>query len=41
MSDHADPVPAPQSSNEEPQAHLTPTPRMGPPSCHGPTCGAP
>jgi hypothetical protein len=29
MSDHADPVPGPQSSNEEPQAHLTLTPRGG------------
>jgi hypothetical protein len=27
MSDHADPVPGPQSSNEEPQAHLTLMPR--------------
>jgi hypothetical protein len=29
MSDHADPAPGPQSSNEEPQAHLTVTPRCG------------
>jgi hypothetical protein len=29
MEDHADPVPGPQSSNEEPQAHLTPTPHGG------------
>ena len=27
--DHADPTPGPQSSNEEPQAHLTTTPRGG------------
>ena len=27
--DHADPVPGPQGSNEEPQAHLTTTPRGG------------
>lgn len=27
--DHADPVPGPQSSNEEPQAHLTAMPRGG------------
>jgi hypothetical protein len=29
MADHADPAPGPQSSNEEPQAHLTTTPRGG------------
>jgi len=27
MADHADPAPGPQSSNEDPQAHLTTTPR--------------
>jgi hypothetical protein len=29
MAEHADPAPGPQSSNEEPQAHLTNTPRGG------------
>jgi hypothetical protein len=29
IADHADPAPGPQSSNEEPQAHLTTTPRGG------------
>jgi hypothetical protein len=29
MADHADPKPGPQSSNEQPQAHLTATPHGG------------
>lgn len=29
MADHADPLVGAQSSNEEPQAHLTPTPHGG------------
>ena len=29
VPDHSDPAPGPQSSNEEPQAHLTPTPHGG------------
>jgi hypothetical protein len=29
MADHADPSVGPQSSNEEPQSHLTPTPHGG------------
>jgi hypothetical protein len=29
MVDHADPVPGPQSSNEERQSHLTPAPHGG------------